>query len=480
MASTDKPGPSRTLYQSIAQRLMCQIRDGTLPAGARLPSVREIAERFGVSNNTAVQAYRHLESFGVVDVRPRSGYFVRDVAPGGETSATPGYDTPRSVSWSEHVLRLMEPHARRDMVRMGIGLPAASLMPLRQFHRVLADTARKFPEESWDYMHPDGHLPLRRQIARRTLTCEFPASVDDVLITNGCMEALSLALQAVSRPGDAIAVEAPVYYGTLLLLGTHDRRVLEIPTSESEGLDLAALERAMANRSIRACMFSANAQNPLGFTMPEANKRELVRLAARYDIPVIENDVWGSTVADPDVRLPAKASDGHGIVIYCSSFSKVLMPGLRVGWALPGRYARKFRELKRFTTIVSPSLAQVALAQWLQRGLHDEHMDMLRRELARQVEETARLVLRRFPPGTAVNSPSGGCVLWIRLPPGVDSRRLASDAKQSGIHVFPGEVFAPDGRFRDRLRINAGNPLSPRIRRAVATLGALAARQHTA
>ena len=461
------------LYEAIAERVLAQIRDGTFAPGEKLPSVREIAATFEVSVNTAVQSYRHLERLEVVDVRPRQGYFVRVLAEDDEPSDEHSR-APVRISLSEHVLRLMEPHARKDMVRLGIALPAPRPGALRRFNRVLTDTARRLPMESWDYMHPDGHLPLRRQLAKRTLGFENPAGVDDTLITSGCMEALWLSLRAVSRPGDVIAVESPTYYGVLLMLGTNDRKVLEIATREDTGIDLDVLEQAMATRRIKACVVSGNAQNPLGFTMPDASKRRLAELAGRYDVPVIENDVWGGTVFDAAQRMPVKAFDAHGAVLYCSSCSKVLVPGGRVGWAMPGRYSRRFRELKRFSTIAAPSLMQLALASWLQRNLHEEHLDVLRRDIRRQVEDMRRLILDAFPSGTRVRRPSGGCVLWVHLPRGVDGRRLTSDAQAAGVHVFPGEVFSAQGRYRDRIRINAGNPVSPEVREAVVALGQLA------
>lgn len=464
------------LYQRISRRLLEQIHSGAWAVGDRLPSVRHLSKLFGVSVNTVMQCYRQLEADGYLEIRPQSGVFVRradaDGMPSPEDSRYPLL--PVEVSLSEQVLRYMALHARNDVVRLGIALPGAEVLPVARVMSVLRDVTRRQPLEAWDYLHPNVHNPLSHQLARRSLAFEQPYAADDIIITNGCMEALTLALRSVSKPGDAIAVESPTYYGTLLLLEAHQRRVVEVPAHPEDGISLSALEQVFQQKRVAACMVATNAQNPLGFTMSAVRKQALVALSARYGVPLIENDVWGDTVFNEGDGVPAKAWDSEGLVLYCNSFSKTLMPGLRLGWAVGGRFHRRLLELKQLSTITSPSLSQLAMGRMLESGAYSQHLRELRSALRSQVVAMTALIAAAFPAGTHISRPSGGCVLWLRLPPGVDGDTLFLEAERAGIHVFPGAVFSAMADYRNYLRINAGNPVSDSVRAAVVQLGHLA------
>lgn len=462
------------LYERISRHIIEQIRSGAYAIGERLPSVRQLSELFGVSVNTVIQSYRQLEAEGYLEARPQSGFFVLtegDVMPEPDVERFPLLSV--EVSLSEQVLQYMEPHARPDLVRFGIALPAPEILPVSKVLQTLTQVVRRQPLEAWDYLHPNGDTVLLHHLARRSLPYDVALTPEDIIITSGCMEALTLALRCVSRPGDAIAVESPTYYGTLLLLEAHERRAIEIPASAKEGICLEKLERVFAKEKVAACLLTTNAQNPLGFTMSVEHKRKLVALSEEYQIPLIENDTWGDTVYDAEQSLPAKAFDQQGLVIYCNSFSKVLIPGFRIGWAAPGRFHRRFLELKQLSTITSASAPQMVLGRFLESGMYAQHIRDLRVRLKQQVEETAQEVRSSFPPETRVSIPTGGCVLWIRLPEGIDSDRLFREAVEIGVHTFPGLVFSTGGMHRNYVRLNAGSPLTPAIKQAIHNLGEL-------
>ncbi len=464
------------LYERICRQLLRQIGVGAYLDGDKLPSVRRMSQLFGVSVNTIMQCYHKLEADGVIEARPQSGFFVRSGKAGTPAlpARTPIPLLPVEISLSERVLHYMELHAAPDMVRLGIALPAAQLLNVERVLKTLSDVLRHRPLEAWDYTHPNGHGALLHHLARRSLAHEVPVTADDILVTSGCMEAVAIALRCVSRPGDTVAVESPAYYGTLLMLEAHNRRVLEIPTSPRDGICLDTLERAFAERRVTACLFSANAQNPAGFTMPRENKARIAALAARYGIPLIENDIWGDTVYDATQATPAKAFDRHGLIIYCNSFSKTLIPGFRLGWAMPGRFQRRFREIKQLSTITSASAPQIAISRLLESGFYDHHIAGLRKHLHDQAMESAAEIEKYFPAGTRLNFPTGGCVLWVRLPSGVNAEALFQRAAAAGIHIFPGSVFSASGGLENHLRINVGNPVDMRVRTALRTLGQIA------
>jgi len=460
------------LYERISRRLLEQIGAGSYAVGQKLPSVRHLSRLFQVSVNTVMQSYRQLEAEGYLEIRPQSGAYVRhcDVHDVPEPDGSRYPLLPVEVSLSEEVLHYMELHVMPHQVRLGIALPGVEVMPVERVTQTIREVARHYPQETWDYMHPHGFPQFTHHLARRSLSYDVPVVPDDIIVTGGAMEGLSLALRSVSRPGDAVAVESPTYYGTLLLLKTHQRRVVEIPTHPRHGISLSALERVFAERGVSACIVSANAQNPLGFTMSLERKQALSALARRYQIPLIENDVWGDTVYE-EGALPVKAFDDDGWVLYCNSFSKTLMPGLRIGWAAPGRFQRRFLELKQLSTITSTSLSQIVMGRLLESGFYAQHIRDLRRTLQRQVEATAREVRAAFPPGTRLTRPTGGCVLWVRLPGRVNAVALFEKAAREGIHVFPGGVFSLDNKHSDYLRLNAGGPVTGAVVEALRWLG---------
>lgn len=466
----------RFLYERISQRLLEQISAGTFTVGQKLPSVRRMSELFKVSVNTVVQSYRQLEAEGYLDIRPQSGVYVRrsDIHDIPEPDGSRYPLLPVEVSLSEQVLHYMELHADPDMIRLGIALPGPEVLPVDRVMATLRDVTRHHGLEVWDYMHPNGHALFTHHLARRSLSYQVPVTAEDIIVTSGAMEALSLALRSVSRPGDTVAVESPTYYGSLLLLETHQRKVVEVPTHPRYGISLTALGKVFQRGGVAACMVSPNAQNPLGFTMSEERKQALVALSARYQVPLIENDVWGDTVYQ-DGALPAKAFDKEGLVLYCNSFSKTLMPGLRIGWAAAGRFQKRFRELKQLSTITSTSISQIVMGRLLESGFYAQHQRDLRAHLSQQVEAMATEVRRWFPEGTRLTRPTGGCVLWVRLPGKVDTVTLFQRAAAQGIHVFPGGVFSLDHKHDDYLRLNAGSPMTPALSRALRWLGETAA-----
>jgi DNA-binding transcriptional MocR family regulator len=470
------------LYRRISQKLIDQIRAGSYAVGERLPSVRDMSRIFDVIN-TVIQSYRQLEVDGWLDARPQSGFFVRHAGLDGVCAESDGTRyplVPVEVSMSERVLQYMALYARPDVVRLGLALPGAEVMPIRRIMKLFRNTLLAHEQATWEYMHPHGYPPLLHHLARRSLGHEVPVASEDIIITSGCMEALVLALACVSRPGDAIVVESPTYYGTLLLLEAHGRRVIEVPAHHRTGICLDTLEQVLAQGRVAACMVTANAQNPLGYTMPVERKRALVALAARHGVPLIENDVWGDLVYQREQALPLKAFDKEGLVLYCNSFSKTLVPGFRLGWCAPGRFHHRFRELKQLSTITSASAPQIAIAQMLESGFYEQHLRTLRHQLKRQAVATAQLILQHFPAGTRVSAPSGGCVLWVRLPGRVDADLLFEHAAAEAIHVFPGSIFSAHDGHAHYLRINAGSPISFRIRTALRRLGALVAELITA
>ena len=464
-------------YEALADDIARSIRSGLLKPGERLPSVRQASTTRKLSPATIFQAYYRLEAQGLIESRPRSGYYVsRAVAAlplEPETASRPDGES-RAVDVSELVFEILQSSMHRDVVPLGSAFMSPALFPLDRIGRAMANAALRLdPWSTVDDLTP-GNAALRRQIALRYLIDGMDVSADEIVITNGALEALNLCIAAVTQPGDAVVVESPCFYACLQSLERYGLRAIEVPTHPRDGIDLDALEAAIARHAPRACWLMPTFQNPLGSTMPEERKRALVELLARHDIPLVEDDVYAELHFAGKRALPAKAFDRDGQVMHCSSFSKSLAPGYRIGWVAAGRRAQDIARRKLTSTLNTNVPAQIALARHLERGGFDRHLRRLRGTLAAQQARYIAAIADAFPEGTRVTRPAGGYFLWLELPEGTDALQLQQRASQLGISIAPGPMFSASRGFGNCLRLNCGHPFDERIEGALARLGQLA------
>lgn len=463
-------------YQEIAHLITALIDGGTLMPGARAPSLREINRDQKVSMATAMQAYRLLEDRGILQARPQSGFYVaRRPLPreAPSMSRPPGRATEVSVSGV--IVKLLEHAADPDLVPLGCAIPGADLLRADRLDRLLARIARDKGSRYNIYTGPQGDLQLRREIARRALRWGKAISPADLVVTVGCTEALVLALRAVARPGDTIVIESPTYFGLLHALEALELKAFELPTDATEGIDVNALQRVLATRRIAACLLASSFNNPLGCTMPDAKKLAVLEVLARHHVPLIEDDIYGDIYFGSERPRPFMALDPRGNTIYCSSFSKTVAPGYRIGWVAAGRHLTRMLDAKAAFTLCGSVLPQAAFAEFLGSGGYDQHLRRIRRIFADNIERMTRAIDKYFPSGTRVSRPAGGFVLWLEFPPAVNARALFRSALDQGICFAPGDVFSASGRFSNCLRISCGHSWDARIERGVARLGALAA-----
>jgi DNA-binding transcriptional MocR family regulator len=370
---------------------------------------------------------------------------------------------------------VLESVKTRDVVPFGSAFPCPLLFPLPRLARALSSAAQRMdPWSTVDDLTP-GNANLRRQIALRYLADGLHVHTDEIVITNGALEALNLCLLAVARPGDSVIIESPTFYAALQALERNGLKAIEVPTHPREGIDLKALAEAVERHRPKACWLMTNFQNPLGSLMPDEKKRALVELLALHDVPLIEDDVYGELYFGSKRPVPAKAFDTKGLVMHCSSFSKCLAPGYRVGWAVPGRYTQAVARHKLTTTLSASAPVQAALAEYLTKGGYDKHLRQLRHALSVQQSAMMQAVVRYFPQGTKATRPSGGYFLWIELPGGVNALDIHQQALSLGISVAPGPMFSAHRGFTNCLRLNYGHPWDARAENALMTLGRLVA-----
>lgn len=467
------------LYVQIADRIEAQIADGVYRPGSRIPSVRRLRAQHEVSITTAVEACRLLEDRGLVRARPRSGYFVRRPARPGRADPPP----PRLSTESRRVgaalsLKMNLGIGNPQQPTLGAAVQGPELMAISTINRLVGQAMRLQPNVCHSYDAPPGHPALRRAIAQHGVDAGCTVSPDDIVITSGAKEAVYLSIRAVTRPGDVVAIESPAYYALLEVLSSLDRRVIEIPTDSKRGIDLDVLADVLATRDVAAVALVSNYSNPSGSCMTDDAKQRLVGLLDRHDVVLVEDDVYGDLVFDGPRPKAIKAFDTQGRVLYCGSFSKTVSPGLRVGWAIPGRHQNEFEHLKLVVNQASATAPQVAMAGFVESGGFDRHLRRIRRLYADQMHRMLEIIDREFPDGTRHTEPDGGHVVWIQVP-GFDSLALYDAAVAEGIHIAPGPLFSASGGFGDHLRLNTGFPWTAALEAQVVRLAELIERSRT-
>jgi DNA-binding transcriptional MocR family regulator len=361
------------------------------------------------------------------------------------------------------------------MVPFGASCPSPELLPTDRLGRLAGVAARSSAAIGAVYDPLPGVASLRAHIARRATRYGCATRAEDVIVTVGAIEAIDLCLRAVARPGDTIAVESPTYFGVLALLAELGLNAVEIPASSRDGMDLDALAAALERHDLKACVAVPNFSNPCGARMPDHAKERLATMLLRRRVPLIETDVYGDLPHDDDRPRPVRAFDHGGWVMHCSSFSKTLAPGYRVGWVVPGRFYERVEELKFMHTVASPTITQMAVAAFLDTGGYERHLRKLRRAFASQVAAVQEAIVRHFPRGTRVSRPEGGFLLWVELPDdGVNAIELQRAALERGISIAPGPIFSARGGFQRFLRLSCGYPWSDTLDRGLQTLGKLA------
>lgn len=448
------------LYLQVADGLEKLIADDVLKIGDKLPSVRLLSDEYGISVGTAFQAYYHLEGKGLIESRPKSGYYVRF-----NHKRFP--DLPKmvepdpflhEVSVKEMINTIYGDIAASNVINFALAVPDASLVPSAKINKSVMHVLRNHKESCIQYELPQGNPELRSQIAKLSFNWGGKVKAQDVVITTGCLEAITMCLKAVTKPGDTVAVESPNYFGIFQAIESMGLKVLEISSSPLTGLDLDCLQRALRKYPVKACVVIPNFNNPLGGCMPDEQKKNLVDIITRKNIPLIEDDIYGELYFGKNRPRTCKYYDTKGLVMYCSSLSKSLTPGYRIGWTIPGKFLDEVRQIKRIQNISSPTLTQAAMAHFLQNGRYEYHLKKLRTALHTQCLRYLQAIIRYFPPDSKVSRPHGGFVLWVELNKKVNGFKLRAEAMKHGISIVPGKIFSASCDYNSCIRISFGKP----------------------
>jgi len=479
-----------TLYRQVAADLASDIEQGVYLAEQKIPSVRKLSKQLQVSISTINQAYALLEDQGLIRAKPQAGYFVRKgvndepVAPplsqGGQ---------PKAVTKTELINHILENVNEKSSVDLGCAIPDHSFLPYRSLQTHMQKVTRFNMEEVFNYQFSPGLESLRIQIALRMRDVGLRCHADDIVITQGCSEALHLCLSSATQRGDIIAVESPCYYGFLQMAKLRGLKVIEIPTDPTHGISTDALKLALEQWPIKAVMVTSRYSNPTGGSISSEKQKQLVALARQFDCQIIEDDIYGEMPLENNMGLKGskeaistviKTHDVDDRVMYCSSYSKTVGPGLRIGWCIPGRNKESVIQAQRFSTMATSSLPQLTMASYLQNGHYDKHLRSLRQRVTENIKLFSQTVQLYFPKNTRLSIPSGGFILWICLPENVSSIELLHRAQAESISIIPGDIFSNSDQFKNYIRLNCATPWNDAVKQAIARLGELAEELHAA
>ncbi len=462
-------------YLDVADRIEAMIQKRVLKVGDKLLSVRALSREQGISLSTAFRAYYALESKGLIEARPQSGYYVK-YSPEHvlELPTTPNPpEDALPVSVDDAIRSVYVDLNNKKLLDFSMGVPSVELLPVAKLNKAVMHALRASADSCVNYEHIQGNTFLRKQIARQTFNWGGKFGESDIIVTAGAVEALALSIKAITKPGDAIAIENPTYFAIFQVMESHGLKVVEIPTDPITGVDLDYLESAIPRFDIKACLFVNNFNNPLGSMMPDENKQRLVEMLAKREIPLIEDDIYGELYFGKNRPRTCKTFDKEGLVIHVASLSKSLAPGYRIGWAIPGRFKEQILRLKRMHTISTNTLAQAAVAGFLSNGRFELHLRHLRKALHTQCLRYMQAVCEYFPEDTRITRPQGGFALWVEMNRKNNAYKLHKRALRHNIGIAPGQIFSSQGRFENCFRISYGMPWSDKVEGGLRTLGKL-------
>ena len=466
---------SNYLYQQFADRIEKQIKSGVLNVGDKLPSIREVCAETGYSMSTVSKAYYEVESRSLIESRPQSGYYVSNISARiiPEPSSSKPTLSVKNIDREDLIDLVYGGMNAKNITMLSLGFPSNELLPIAKLNKGMIQAMRQLPNSGTSYEEMQGNSNLRKEIARWSFTWGGSLTEDDIITTPGCISAISHCLMTLTKPGDTIITESPVYFGVLQLAKSLGLYVMELPTNMTTGIELEALKKALSTKKVKACVVISNFSNPSGSIMPIEHKKEVVQLMEFYNIPLIEDDIYGDLYFGSSRPTNCKTYDESGIVLCCSSVSKTLAPGYRVGWVSPGKFKKEILRNKLYHTLSSPTITHEVVGDFLKNGRYENHLRKIRQILNHNCNNYINTVLESFPTGTKVSQPQGGFFLWVELGKSIDTAAFYHLAMKHNISIAPGRIFSFQDQFSNCMRLSFGLPWSNELRESIKTLGRL-------
>lgn len=459
------------LYVEISNNIASLIRNEVLKAGDRLPSVRMLCQEHGISMNTAKRIFLELEAQSLIESKPQSGYFVSRLS--HQKLSLPEVSKPSMAGSSkepdEIIKKVYGAMNKEGYTYLSIGVPAKEILPIAKLNKEVMHATRKLKGSGTEYEPVQGNENLRRMIAARSITWGGQLRAHDLVTTAGGMNALSFCMMALGKPGDTIAMESPCYPGSLQLAVSLGFKVLELPTHPTTGIEPDALKKVI--NKIDICLLVPNFNTPLGSLMPDENKKEVVQLLAKHGIPLIEDDIYGDLYFNGQRPKCCKSFDKEGMVLWCSSISKTLAPGYRVGWVAPGKYKEQLLKLKWVHAISSSTINNEVVANFLKSGRYDNHLRKMRLTLQNNYQHCIDAVTDYFPADTRISRPQGGLACWLEFNKKVNTAGLFDRAIKQKIIISPGRMYTLQNQFENCMRLSLGLHWTDELRQKMKILG---------
>ncbi|WP_316805625.1 PLP-dependent aminotransferase family protein [Pedobacter nototheniae] len=461
-------------YVILADKFEQLINNNTYSIGSKLPSLRYIHLQFKVSVGTILKAFTLLVDKGLIASKERSGFIVlrKTVLKVSLPQVQENKTFARAVTIGKVLQEATYPDsANKNYVSFFNAVLDTELLPFNALRRSLQQASRDLTGQHLQYEFAAGNVLLRTEIAKRSFLWHGKLSADDVVITNGALEAVSLCLRAVTKMGDTVVVQSPIYHGILQTIESLGLKIIELSGDASSGICLNKLEEVCNQQKISACLLTSNFNNPNGIILNEEKKRAIAAFAGRAKMPVIDDDIYGDLHFEPQRPDNLKSYDTDGWVMLCASFSKVVAPGYRIGWCAAGRFTEQVTKLKAVTNVATASIVQLSLLQLLKTGAYDRHLRKLRPEIHRLMLRTTQAVEQYFPSAIRMSQPTGGLVLWVELPNHINAFKLQKIAMEQFINVAPGPLFSSNGNYANYIRISCNNIWNVKVENALKRLG---------
>ncbi|MBR0896770.1 PLP-dependent aminotransferase family protein [Bradyrhizobium tropiciagri] len=447
-------------YQEVVRIVHQRIESGALALGQKLPSVRAMSEQSGYSIVTVHHAYALLESEGVIEAKPRSGFYVaRSPRPFADsplrTRAVHSAATPVTVPALTYAV-MSSWHAGGGAA-FGALYPSQDLYPHAEINKHLCRVLRQGTRANsitLSGLAPEGDSMLREAIAKRAALRHVFVDADDVLVTQGAMHGMNLCLDALTQPGDLVLVESPTFFPLLAALQRRHLVAVEIQSHPRGGIDPDHFDHLIKRHSVKACVLMPVNHYPTGVTYPDDVMRRVVASATRARIPIIENDAFSELTYTGNAAASLKKYDTSDLVFQLGSFSMSLAPGYGIGWIVNASHRAVLAEQKFFGNLFSGGLAQRAVAEYLLANNYDRHLRRLRETLTTRMRQGLALVSQRLPGHCAISNPGGGYMCWLRGPKEFDSLAASHSALSAGISILPGPIFSATNSFHNFIGLN--------------------------
>lgn len=461
-------------FEIFTSFLEKNIRESIYKPGHKLPSVRELKDKYQLSTSSVQNGYEYLIIQGLVESIPKSGYYVsRQFSKSHEPIQTNHTPIIRDALFENNLVSITSLRKGRKLSEFNVAAPGDLLVPQKLLLRTMQQVIREQGASLLRYYPSNGLPDLKENIAKRAAGYQTILNPDELLITDGALQALYVALASVCSAGDVVAVESPCIFSMLEVIRVLNLKVIEIPIDRENGFDIDFLKKACAKNKISAVLLTPNFHNPSGILLTDEKKKAVLSVAQDYGIALIENDIYGDLNFNGIRPTTIKSFDDSGLVMTYSSYAKTLAPGIRLGWLSAGKFVQRAEQIKfSLGSTVSP-IYQETVNRLLSKSSYERHLMAFRKQLAKNASLTLDLISENFPEDTSMTIPTGGYSVWVKMPDATDMDYFYAQCEKIGVRFTPGYTFSFSDTFSNYFRVVFADAYTPKRIEAIRQAGQL-------